>query len=114
MYTTEQNRKLQEKTKNWQAHISNPEYVAKHLEELRDVLRFHEYRYYIMDDPLISDGEYDHLYKALEKAEEAHPELATTDSPTMRVAPSLTTSFKTVQHLVPMLSLENSYNADDL
>ena len=84
------------------------------LEDLRDVLRFHEYRYYIMNDPLISDGEYDLLYKALEKAEEAHPELATADSPTMRVAPSLTTSFKTVQHLVPMLSLENSYNADDL
>lgn len=114
MYTTEQTRKLQEKTKFWQEHISNPEYVAKHPEELRDVLRFHEYRYYIMNDPLISDGEYDHLFKALEKAEEAHPELATPDSPTMRVAPSLTTTFKTVQHLVPMLSLENSYNAEDL
>ena len=114
MYTTEQTRKLQEKTKHWQEHTGNPDYVAKHLEELRDVLRFHEYRYYIMNDPLISDGEYDHLYKALEKAEGAHPELVTPDSPTMRVAPSLTTSFKTVQHLVPMLSLENSYNAEDL
>ncbi len=114
MYTTEQTRKLQEKTKHWHEHISNPDYLAKHLEDLRDVLRFHEYRYYIMNDPLISDGEYDLLYKALEKTEEAHPELATADSPTMRVAPSLTTSFKTVQHLVPMLSLENSYNADDL
>ncbi len=114
MYSTEQTRKLQEKTKHWHEHISNPDYLAKHLEDLRDVLRFHEYRYYIMNDPLISDGEYDHLYKALEKTEEAHPELATADSPTMRVAPSLTTSFKTVQHLVPMLSLENSYNADDL
>lgn len=114
MYTTEQNRKLQEKTKHWLEHISNTDYVAKHTEGLRDVLRFHEYRYYIMNDPLISDGEYDHLYKALEKAEGAHPGLATPDSPTMRVAPSLTTSFKTVQHLVPMLSLENSYNAEDL
>jgi DNA ligase (NAD+) len=114
MYITEQTRKLQEKTKHWQEQISNPDYVIKHLEDLRDVLRFHEYRYYIMNDPLISDGEYDHLYKALEKAEEAHPDLITADSPTMRVAPSLSTSFKTVQHIVPMLSLENSYNADDL
>lgn len=74
MYTTEQTRKLQEKTKHWHEHIGNPDYLAKHLEDLRDVLRFHEYRYYIMNDPLISDGEYDLLYKALEKAEEAHPE----------------------------------------
>jgi DNA ligase (NAD+) len=114
MYTSEQNHQLQEKTKHWLDHISDQAFVLKHLENLREVLRFHEYRYYIMNDPLISDGEYDHLYKALEKAEEAHPELATPDSPTMRVAPALATTFKTVQHLVPMLSLENSYNADDL
>ena len=114
MYTNDQNRKLQEKTKQWLELISDQDYVVKHLESLREMLRFHEYRYYIMNDPLISDGEYDRLYKTLERTEAEHPELATADSPTMRVAKGLTASFKTVQHLVPMLSLENSYNAEDL
>jgi DNA ligase (NAD+) len=114
MYTTEQNRTLQEKTKQWLEHTHNPEYILKHLEGLREILRFHEYRYYIMNDPLISDGEYDRLYKLLEKTETEHPELVTADSPTMRVAKGLTSTFRTVQHLVPMLSLENSYNAEDL
>jgi len=114
MYTTEQNKSIQERTKQWLEHSGNPDFILKHLEELREVLRFHEYRYYIMNDPLISDGEYDQLFKALEKVEAAHPELVTPDSPTMRVARGLTSTFKTVQHLVPMLSLENSYNAEDL
>ena len=81
---------------------------------LRDVLRFHEYRYYILNDPLISDYEYDQLYKALEKLEEANPKLIIPDSPTQRVAKGLTKAFPTVQHLVPMLSLDNSYSAEDL
>ncbi len=85
-----------------------------HIQQLRDVLRFHEYRYYVMNDPLIADVEYDLLYKALEALEEADPSLITPDSPTQRVARGLTKDFPTVQHLVPMLSLENSYDADDL
>ena len=52
-------------------------YLKKNIGTLRDVLRFHEYRYYIMNDPLISDHEYDHLYQALEKPEEAHPNFIT-------------------------------------
>lgn len=84
------------------------------LSLLREVLRFHEYRYYILNDPLIADAEYDQLYKALEKIETENPELLTADSPTQRVAKGLTKDFPTVQHLVPMLSLDNSYNADDL
>ena len=114
MYTNDQSRKLQEKTKQWLELISDQDYVEKHLESLREMLRFHEYRYYIMNDPLISDGEYDRLFKTLERTEAEHPELVTADSPTMRVAKGLTASFKTVQHLVPMLSLENSYNSEDL
>ncbi len=82
--------------------------------ELRDVLRFHEYRYYILNDPLISDAEYDLLYKKLEKIEKEYPDLITTDSPTQRVGSSLNKEFKTVSHLVPMLSLDNSYNPQDL
>ena len=84
------------------------------IEELRSVLRFHEHRYYILNDPLLSDYEYDQLFKALEKIEKENPTLITLDSPTQRVAHELTREFPTVQHLVPMLSLDNSYNADDL
>ena len=84
------------------------------LEELRESLRFHEYRYAILNEPLISDFEYDTLYKALEKIEADNPELITRDSPTQRVAKGLTKEFPNVQHLVPMLSLENSYNEEDL
>ena len=78
------------------------------------MLRFHEYRYYIMNEPLISDFEYDQLFKRLEKIEQTHPSLLSPDSPTQRVAKGLTKDFPTVQHLVPMLSLDNSYNETDL
>ena len=114
MYNKEQNSLLQKSTEKLLSHIKDSSYNAKHLDELRDVLRFHEYRYYILNDPLVSDYEYDQLYKMLEKIEAENSKLITTDSPTQRVAKGLTKDFPTVQHLVPMLSLENSYNADDL
>ncbi len=98
-----------------QKHLKNKgEPDREDVEEIREVLRFHEYRYYIANDPLISDFEFDQLYKTLEKIESQYPELITADSPTQRVALGLTKEFPTVQHLVPMLSLENSYDADDL
>ncbi|MBI2282987.1 MAG: NAD-dependent DNA ligase LigA [Bacteroidetes bacterium] len=81
---------------------------------LRDVLRFHEYRYYVLNEPLLSDYEYDRLYQLLQRTEKAHPGSVTSDSPTQRVGSSLNQNFVTVQHLVPMLSLDNSYNAEDL
>ena len=84
------------------------------IENLRSILRFHEYRYYVQNDPLISDFEYDTLYKQLEKIENENPGLVSADSPTQRVGKGLIKDFPKVQHLVPMLSLENSYNADDL
>src|SRR6185437_4728091 len=71
-------------------------------------------RYYVLNDPLISDSEYDQIYKKLEAMEKADPSLITTDSPTQRVGNSLNKDFVTVPHLVPMLSLENSYNPQDL
>lgn len=98
-----------------QKHLKNKgEPDREDVEEIREVLRFHEYRYYIANDPLISDFEFDLLYKSLEKIESQYPELVTADSPTQRVALGLTKEFPTVQHLVPMLSLENSYDSDDL
>lgn len=107
MYTKEQTQKLQAVTKKLLKEPGS-------INDLRDILRFHEHRYYVLDEPLISDFEYDKLYKDLEKIEAETPELITPDSPTQRVGNSLNKEFITVLHLVPMLSLENSYNADDL
>lgn len=111
MYSKDQTKKLQTGTTGL---LKKKEINAKEIDALRDVLRFHEHRYYILNDPLISDFEYDQLYKALEKIEEENPKLLTPDSPTQRVAKGLTKDFPTVAHLVPMLSLSNSYNTDDL
>src|SRR4029078_2735511 len=113
MYTKDDSAALQKLTvsflKEFEKGISENK-----IERLRDVLRFHEYRYYILNDPLISDAEYDTLYKLLEKLEKDNPALITPDSPTQRVGNSLNKEFITVPHLVPMLSLENSYNAQGL
>jgi DNA ligase (NAD+) len=108
MFDKQQTKKLQDLTATFlHAGHADPG-------KLKDVLRFHEYRYYILNDPLISDSEYDTLYKQLEKFEKEHPEQITPDSPTQRVGKGFIKDFPKVQHLVPMLSLENSYNADDL
>ena len=88
--------------------------VESRITELRKVLHYHEHRYYIQNDPVISDYEYDQLYKLLEAIEAQHPELITPDSPTQRVSNDLTSDFASVEHLRPMLSLANSYNAEDL
>ena len=82
--------------------------------ELADVIRFHEYRYYVLHEPLLADGEYDQLYKKLQALETAFPDVQQEDSPTRRVSPDLTSDFPEVTHLTPMLSLDNSYNAEDL
>ncbi len=83
-------------------------------EDLRRLLVYHEWRYYILNDPVVSDYEYDQLYKQLEALEAEDPALITPDSPTQRVSPDLTSDFPSVEHLLPMLSLGNSYNPDDL
>lgn len=114
MYTKEATKELQKLTNELVKKLPSGTVTIKELNDLRDVLRFHEYRYYILNDPLLADYEYDQLYKALEKIEQENPNLVTTDSPTQRVAKGLTKDFPAVQHLVPMLSLDNSYNSDDL
>jgi DNA ligase (NAD+) len=114
MYSTEQTRKLQAETTSLLKKTAGHSIAAAETAGLQNILRFHEYRYYILNDPLISDFEYDSLYKELERLEAAHPSLVTASSPTQRVAKGLTKAFPTVAHLVPMLSLENSYDADDL
>lgn len=89
-------------------------YTVEQLDELKDLLKFHEHRYYVLNDPLISDYEYDQLYQQLIAIEQANPERITPDSPSQRVGNSLNQGFETTPHLVPMLSLDNSYNAADL
>ncbi|MEP6596450.1 MAG: NAD-dependent DNA ligase LigA [Ginsengibacter sp.] len=114
MYNEKQILKLQSDTKYFLKNARTEKDLLSEVNALRELLRFHEYRYYVLNDPLISDFEYDTLYKLLEKFEYEHPEIITHDSPTQRVGNSLNTEFIAVQHLVPMLSLENSYSGQDL
>lgn len=114
MNNNEKTRYYQDKSIELAKHSTDQLFLTAHIDLLREVIRFHENRYYVMNDPLISDMEFDILYKALEKTESANPLLITTDSPTQRVGPGITKQFSTAQHLVPMLSLENSYDAEDL
>ena len=114
MYSKETIHQLQKLTNELLVKLKAGKITTKDVRELGDILRFHEYRYYILNDPLIADYEYDQLFKGLEKIELENPSLKTADSPTQRVAKGLTKDFPTVQHLVPMLSLDNSYNSDDL
>lgn len=114
MYNQKDQKRMQQQTAVWLAENSAASLSESAVEELRDVLRFHEYRYYILNDPLISDFEYDRLYKLLEKFEKENPGTISPDSPTQRVGAGLIKDFPKVQHLVPMLSLENSYNEEDL
>jgi DNA ligase (NAD+) len=88
--------------------------LTKRAEELRREINYHDYRYYVLDDPVISDGEYDTLMKELEELERRYPELQTPDSPTQRVGGGPTQSFPAVRHSVPMLSLDNTYSEDEL
>jgi len=89
--------------------LNNTDYL-----KLSEILRFHEHQYYVLNNPLISDYEYDLLYKILENTESLHPDWITNDSPTQRVSSDLKSSFDSVAHLSPMLSLDNTYNLEDL
>lgn len=110
MYTAKSKQQLLALTKALMK--TDPE--AHQLSDLISVLRFHEWSYYINNESLISDFEFDQLFKKLQAIEESNPNLIQPDSPTQRVANDLTESKSSVKHLSPMLSLDNSYNADDL
>ena len=88
--------------------------LEKRIEQLRELIREHDYKYYVLAEPSISDKEYDELIKELEKLEAENPQLITPDSPTQRVGKDLTKDFKPVTHKVPMLSLANTYSEEEL
>jgi DNA ligase (NAD+) len=91
-----------------------PDGAAQRIVELRRQLEHHNYRYYVLDDPEIPDVEYDRMFRELQALEAAHPELRTEDSPTQRVGGGPVAGFNEVRHLVPMLSLDNAFSADEL
>jgi len=81
---------------------------------LVEIMTYHEWKYYVDNNPVLADNEYDQLFKALELIETEHPEIISPKSPTQRVSNDLIATFSSVDHLEPMLSLANSYNAEDL
>ena len=88
--------------------------TVKQIESLRDQIRHHNFRYHVLDDPEVPDAEYDRLIRQLQALEHDHPELITPDSPTQRVGDTPIKAFGTVQHRLPMLSLDNAFSADEL
>ena len=86
----------------------------KQIAKLREILQDHNYRYYVLDDPTISDGEYDSLLRELESLEKENPSLVTSDSPTQRVGATPVSEFRTIKHRIPMLSLANAMNKEEL
>tara|TARA_Y100000590_G_scaffold398809_1_gene481504 strand:- start:10037 stop:12040 length:2004 start_codon:yes stop_codon:yes gene_type:complete len=88
--------------------------IASRIADLRTKLNDHNFRYYILDDPVISDSQYDELLRELQSLEEAHPKLITPDSPSQRVGASPLSAFGSITHRQPMLSLGNAMNTDEL
>jgi len=94
--------------------LTSEEYAKRRLEELRHQIEEHNYRYHVLDDPLISDAEFDQLMRELQDLEDSFPHLVTADSPTQRVGGAPLESFTTVEHKVPMLSLENAFELGEI
>lgn len=97
-----------------QAMKSVPAEVKQQSDHLRETLEQHNYRYYVLDDPLISDAEYDRLFRELVRLEEHYPQLITPDSPTQRVGGQIVGGFSQVTHAIPMLSLDNVFSTEEL
>ena len=88
--------------------------IKKRIEQLRSEIRRHDYLYYVLNQPEITDQQYDKLFAELKKLEDAHPELITPDSPTQRVSGQPVKGFPSVRHAIPMLSIDNTYSAEEL
>ena len=112
MYTSEQEKYFYEQGKS--LLTGKDENIEELITQLREVINYADWKYYVQSEPVFSDFEYDSLFKKLVALEEKYPEQITGDSPTQRVAKGLSEKFPPVAHLVPMLSLDNTYNAQDL
>ena len=88
--------------------------MEQHIAELRRLVEYHSHRYYVLDDPVIGDDEYDALFDELRALEAAHPELLMPDSPTQRVGGTPVGRLEKVAHLEPMLSLSNARSQEEL
>ena len=88
--------------------------IHRHIQQLREDINRHNIRYYVHDDPVVSDAEYDVLLRELESLEQEHPNLITADSPTQRVGAAPLSEFQPLTHRLPMLSLANAMNEDEL
>ncbi|MBQ7908419.1 MAG: NAD-dependent DNA ligase LigA [Elusimicrobiaceae bacterium] len=91
-----------------------PANPAEEIAKLRQIIEFHNHRYYDLDDPVLSDSQYDELYKKLKDLETRFPQFVTPDSPTQKIGGKASATFAPVTHGVPMMSLDNSYNAEDV
>lgn len=119
MYDKSAQRALLGKTTNFLSFVKTHPKLSlgeakKLIDSLREVINYHDWRYYVINDPVISDYEYDILFKYLREIEEKYPKLITLDSPTQRIASSLTKVFPEVPHLTKMLSLDNGYTPEEL
>lgn len=114
MYDQSTKKVLEEKARTLLQNKSNNASPESQIDDLKEVINYNDWRYYVQDDPSLADQEYDTLFSRLKDLEKQHPEFITKDSPTQRVAKGLTKDFPTVSHIVPMLSLDNSYNAENL
>ena len=90
------------------------EEAKRKIERLREEIRYHDYRYYVLNEPEISDAEYDRLMRRLQELEEMFPDLVTPDSPTQRVGAPPKEEFGTVRHFIPMLSLANAFEENEV
>lgn len=88
--------------------------IAPRIAELRKEVEYHNYRYYVLDDPIINDAEYDRMFRELLELEREHPEFASTDSPTQRIGAAPQEKFNKVEHYAPMLSLANAFDEEEV
>jgi len=94
--------------------MSDLQKIKQELENLKSTIKYHDYKYYILNNPEITDYEYDKLFKKLIDLEQKYPQFKTPDSPTQRISSDVTTDFKPVNHSKPMLSLDNTYSQQEI
>jgi DNA ligase (NAD+) len=117
MYTAEQQAQLLAKAEQFRQRLNVPDLLGfgeNDIAQIRLIINFFDWRYYVLNEPVFADYDYDRLFKKLQELELKFPLLISPDSPTQRVARALTDEFQSVSHLASMLSLENSYNISDI